>query len=202
MLDLGEGTTRATTSKVASGDAAWPWIPVAGGAIWCRTARLPTCAPDECVVHRHWAAGYCRGHRAAAILAGAPTHDRGPWSSVGHHGTRQDHGRTFTGEQECGSAPPGCTEHPGRVGRILLLSLSIRQTSRTVSSIRTALAIAGLAGTVLSTVGQFAGSSLYLGLGVGGMERVSATREPVGPDDRHHRGPVRGTLAHRPTSRK
>jgi hypothetical membrane protein len=56
---------------------------------------------------------------------------------------------------------------------ILLLSLSIRQINRSVSITGIVLAIVGLAGTVLSTAGQFAGSSLYLGLGVGGMERVS-----------------------------
>jgi hypothetical membrane protein len=56
---------------------------------------------------------------------------------------------------------------------ILLLSLSIRQVNRAVSITGIMLAIVGLAGTVLSTAGQFAGSSLYLGLGVGGMERVS-----------------------------
>jgi hypothetical membrane protein len=56
---------------------------------------------------------------------------------------------------------------------ILLLSMSVRQINRTVSIAGILLAILGLAGTVLSTAGQFGGSSLYLGLGVGGMERVS-----------------------------
>ncbi len=36
-----------------------------------------------------------------------------------------------------------------------------------------ALAVIGLIGTILSSAGQFGSDSLYLGLGVGGMERVS-----------------------------
>ena len=36
------------------------------------------------------------------------------------------------------------------------------------------VAVVGLAGTVLSTLGQYAGTGLYLGLGVGGMERVAS----------------------------
>lgn len=56
---------------------------------------------------------------------------------------------------------------------ILLLSLSIRQINRTVSMTGIVLAILGLVGTALSTAGQFGSSALYLGLGVGGMERVS-----------------------------
>jgi hypothetical protein len=55
----------------------------------------------------------------------------------------------------------------------LLLSLSIHQTSRAVSVTGIVLAIVGLIGTALSTAAEFAGSSLYLGLGVGGMERVA-----------------------------
>jgi hypothetical membrane protein len=62
--------------------------------------------------------------------------------------------------------PVGCVA-------ILLLSLSIRQTSRAVSVTGIVLAVIGLAGTALSTTAEFAGSSLYLGLGVGGMERVA-----------------------------
>jgi hypothetical membrane protein len=62
--------------------------------------------------------------------------------------------------------PAGCIA-------ILLLSLSIRQINRSIASTGIVLAIAGLAGTLLSTAGQFGSSSLYLGLGVGGMERVS-----------------------------
>jgi hypothetical protein len=36
------------------------------------------------------------------------------------------------------------------------------------------VAVAGLVGSVLSTGGQYAGSSLYLGLGVGGAERLAS----------------------------
>jgi hypothetical membrane protein len=62
--------------------------------------------------------------------------------------------------------PVGCAA-------ILLLSLSIRQTSRAVSITGIVLAVIGLAGTALFTTAEFAGSSLYLGLGAGGMERVA-----------------------------
>jgi hypothetical membrane protein len=61
--------------------------------------------------------------------------------------------------------PVGCAA-------ILLLSLAVRGTSRAVSIAGLAAAGVGLAGTVLSTAGQFAGA-LYLGLGAGGMERVA-----------------------------
>jgi hypothetical membrane protein len=57
---------------------------------------------------------------------------------------------------------------------ILLLSLAIRRTSRTLSTIGIVIAVVGLAGSVLSTGGEFAGSSLYLGLGVGGAERLAS----------------------------
>jgi hypothetical membrane protein len=56
---------------------------------------------------------------------------------------------------------------------IVLVSLTIRHSHHTLSSVGVALAVVGLAGTVLSTAAQFAGPELYLGLGVGGMERVS-----------------------------
>jgi hypothetical membrane protein len=57
---------------------------------------------------------------------------------------------------------------------ILMLSASIRQTRPALSSIGSVLAVMGLAGTILSTFGQFAGTALYLGLGVGGMERIAS----------------------------
>jgi hypothetical membrane protein len=57
---------------------------------------------------------------------------------------------------------------------ILLLSLAIRHTSRALSTIGMVVAVVGLAGSVLSTGGEFAGSSLYLGLGVGGAERLAS----------------------------
>jgi hypothetical membrane protein len=62
--------------------------------------------------------------------------------------------------------PVGCAA-------ILLLSLAIRRAGRAVSIAGIVLAALGLAGTALSTAGQFAGSALYLGLGAGGMERVA-----------------------------
>jgi hypothetical membrane protein len=57
---------------------------------------------------------------------------------------------------------------------ILLLSLAIRRTSRALSTIGIVVAVVGLAGSFLSTAGEFAGSSLYLGLGVGGAERLAS----------------------------
>jgi hypothetical membrane protein len=57
---------------------------------------------------------------------------------------------------------------------ILLLSLAIRRSSRVLAAIGIVAAIAGLAGSFLSTAGQYAGSSWYLGLGVGGAERLAS----------------------------
>ncbi|MGO8885713.1 MAG: DUF998 domain-containing protein [Streptosporangiaceae bacterium] len=57
---------------------------------------------------------------------------------------------------------------------ILLLSLAIRRNSRLLAAIGIAAAVVGLAGSFLSTAGQYAGSSLYLGLGVGGAERLAS----------------------------
>jgi hypothetical membrane protein len=57
---------------------------------------------------------------------------------------------------------------------ILLLSLAIRRTSRALSTTGIVVAAVGLAGSFLSTAGQYAGSSLYLGLGVGGAERLAS----------------------------
>ena len=56
---------------------------------------------------------------------------------------------------------------------ILLLSLAIRRTSRALSTIGIVVAVVGLAGSFLSTAGEFA-ASLYLGLGVGGAERLAS----------------------------
>jgi hypothetical protein len=64
------------------------------------------------------------------------------------------------------NVPVGCVA-------ILLLSLSIRHINHAVSVTGIVLAVIGLAGTVLSPSAEFAGSSLYLGLGAGGMERVA-----------------------------
>jgi hypothetical membrane protein len=56
---------------------------------------------------------------------------------------------------------------------ILLLSLTIRRTHPSLSATGVVVAVAGLASSVLSSVGQYAGSSFYLGLGAGGMERIA-----------------------------
>ena len=57
---------------------------------------------------------------------------------------------------------------------ILLLSLAIRRTSTTLSTIGIVVAVVGLVGSFLSTAGQYAGSSAYVGLGVGGAERLAS----------------------------
>jgi hypothetical membrane protein len=58
---------------------------------------------------------------------------------------------------------------------ILLVSLAIRRTSHAIAVIGIVVAVVGLAGSVLSTGGEFAGSSFsYLGLGVGGAERLAS----------------------------
>jgi hypothetical membrane protein len=57
---------------------------------------------------------------------------------------------------------------------ILLLSLAIRRTSHTIGVIGIVVAVVGLVGSVLSTGGEFAGSSAYLGLGLGGAERLAS----------------------------
>jgi hypothetical membrane protein len=55
---------------------------------------------------------------------------------------------------------------------ILLNSLSVLRTNRGVALTGIVLTLVGLMGSVLSTAGQL-DPTLYLGLGVGGMERVS-----------------------------
>jgi hypothetical protein len=208
MLGLGEGTTRGTTSKVASGHAApaRPWIPVAGRAIWCRRARQPTCFPMHFTMN------------ASFIVTGLPTiagaialrrfwpqrriTTVGP-GSVGHHGSRQDPGRALTGEQECGSAPPGRTEHPGRVCRNPSAQPLHPPEQPHGQRHRNRAGHRGSGGHGAVNRRAIRCSSLYLGLSVGGTDRVSRLPgESMGPDDRHHRGPIRGTFAHRPTSRK
>ena len=57
---------------------------------------------------------------------------------------------------------------------ILLLSLAIRPARRALSTTGIVVAVVGLAGSVLSTAGQYAGSSAYIGLGVGGTERLAS----------------------------
>jgi hypothetical membrane protein len=55
---------------------------------------------------------------------------------------------------------------------ILLLSIAIRRVSPALAVAGIVLAVLGLVGTVLSAVGQFS-PALYLGLGVGGSERLA-----------------------------
>ena len=57
---------------------------------------------------------------------------------------------------------------------VFLLSLAIRRTSHAIAVIGIVVAVVGLVGAVLSTGGEVAGSSLYLGLGVGGAERLAS----------------------------
>jgi hypothetical membrane protein len=65
------------------------------------------------------------------------------------------------------NVPVGCVA-------ILLLSLPARQASRALSVTGIVLAVVGLVATALSTAAEFASSSsLDLGLGAGGMERVA-----------------------------
>jgi len=65
-------------------------------------------------------------------------------------------------------------DRPGSGGSTALLSLAIGRSHRAASIIGVVVAVVGLAGTFLSTAGQYAGSSLYLGLGVGGAERLAS----------------------------
>lgn len=55
---------------------------------------------------------------------------------------------------------------------ILLLSLAVRRSAPPLATLGVVLAVLGLVGTVLSTAGQF-DPALYLGLGVGGAERLA-----------------------------
>ena len=57
---------------------------------------------------------------------------------------------------------------------ILVLGVRARTASRFWCISGITIGSVGLTGTVLSTAGQFAGTSLYLGLGAGGMERVAS----------------------------
>ncbi len=56
---------------------------------------------------------------------------------------------------------------------VIFLSLALRPVSPGLAAVGLVLAVIGLVGTVLSSAGQFGSDSLYLGFGVGGMERVS-----------------------------
>ena len=141
----------------------------------CRNAclrLLPHALRDERVIHHHRRPHSRRGYRAVANVAAlsAHQHDPGP---VGHHGTRQGRRRPRSGDHEHQSAPTRAFNIPVGCVAILLLSLSIRHINHAVSVTGIVLAVIGLAGTVLSTSAEFAGSSLYLGLGAGGMERVA-----------------------------
>jgi hypothetical membrane protein len=56
---------------------------------------------------------------------------------------------------------------------ILLLSMVLFRSDPRLSRVGIVLATIGLFGTVLGTIGEYAGTSLYLGLGSGGMQRVA-----------------------------
>ena len=56
---------------------------------------------------------------------------------------------------------------------ILLLSLTVRRTHPSLSATEVIVAVVGLAGSVLSSAGRYAGSSLYLGFSVGGLVRIA-----------------------------
>ncbi len=56
---------------------------------------------------------------------------------------------------------------------ILLLALAVWRTDRVLGVVGMGVAVVGLVGAFLSTAGQYAGPSLYLGAGVGGMERIA-----------------------------
>jgi hypothetical membrane protein len=57
---------------------------------------------------------------------------------------------------------------------ILLLSLSVWQRAKPLAAVGVVLACVGLVGSGVSVAGQYAGHSAYLGLGVGGAERLAA----------------------------
>lgn len=62
---------------------------------------------------------------------------------------------------------------------VLLLSVVISHGHPALSIAGIVLAVMGLVGTVLSTLGEYVGPALYLGIGVGGMERLAACPAPV-----------------------
>lgn len=57
---------------------------------------------------------------------------------------------------------------------ILLVSLRLRRPGPALAAVGIAIAVTGLVGSFLSTAGQYAGPALYLGLGVGGAERLAS----------------------------
>jgi hypothetical protein len=73
-----------------------------------------------------------------------------------------------------GKAVIGALNVPLESIAIFLLSLVIRRSSRLLATMGIAVAVAGLAGSFLSAAGQYAGSSVYLGLGAGGAERLAS----------------------------
>lgn len=56
---------------------------------------------------------------------------------------------------------------------ILLLSIAVWRTRRALAATGVVLAVLSLFGTVLSIAGEYGGAALYLGLGVGGTERLA-----------------------------
>ena len=67
----------------------------------------------------------------------------------------------------------GAMNLPATSVAILLLSITIRHAHTPLAVTGGIVAVVGLVGTVLSTVGQYAGPALYLGVGAGGMERLA-----------------------------
>src|SRR5262249_6948535 len=56
---------------------------------------------------------------------------------------------------------------------ILLVGIALLGSQRPLGVLSICLAMLGLTGTVLGIAGEVIGPALYLGLGVGGMERVA-----------------------------
>jgi hypothetical membrane protein len=57
---------------------------------------------------------------------------------------------------------------------ILLFSMVLFRSDPALSRIGMVLAAIGLFGTVMGTIGEYAGTSLYLGIGSGGMQRLAS----------------------------
>lgn len=68
----------------------------------------------------------------------------------------------------------GAVNVPLTSALILVLGVRARTASRFWSITGITIGSIGLTGSLMSTAGQFAGTSLYLGLGAGGMERAAS----------------------------
>ncbi len=127
---------------------------------------------------------------AAAAVATSPADDeRGRRRAGGRRGG-QGHRRPGPGEHQHRAASARQFNIPVAGVAILLISLVIIDQHRTIAILGVVLAVVGLVGTVLSTAGQYAGSGLYLGLGVGGTERLAGypgNLDAAHRDSRAHR---------------